>query len=342
MKKEEYIKEMEKLLEDRNTYSILSKDPTNKFEKLTNNLTIKLQNESIISEEMGKNLRSYNSVAPKLYGLRKTHKKERALRPVVSSIGSPCYKLAKFVHQTLTKSISNKLVFSIKNSFEFAEIIREIKLPEGYILVSLDVISLFTNIPKELVLKTINEDWKELAKSIKVPKNILVELIQFCFELSYFQFNGSFYQQMDGSSMGNPASPVLANLVINYILRKIEGRLPFPVPFLKVYVDGVVTAIPKDEMDQTLKTFNNVNNKIQFTREVENNRTLPFLDMNIIRNEDGSIVTNWYVKPTSSGRCISYNSNHPMSQKIGVIKGLLFRALTLNSKKFHMENKKRI
>ncbi|KAI4476581.1 hypothetical protein M0804_013475 [Polistes exclamans] len=72
--------------------------------------------------------------------------------------------------------------------------------------------------------------------------------------------------------------------------------LPFPVPFLKVYVDDVITAIPKDRMDQTLKTFNSVHNRIQFTMEVENNGTLPFLDMNIIRNEDGSIVTNWVDK----------------------------------------------
>ncbi|KAI4476488.1 hypothetical protein M0804_013559 [Polistes exclamans] len=82
MEKEEYIKEMNKLLEDRNTYSILSKDPTNRFKQLANNLPKKLQNKSIISEEMGKNLISYNSVAPKLYGLRKTHKKECALRTV--------------------------------------------------------------------------------------------------------------------------------------------------------------------------------------------------------------------------------------------------------------------
>ncbi|KAI4484083.1 hypothetical protein M0804_007539 [Polistes exclamans] len=197
MKKDEYLKEMEKLLEDTNTYSLLNKDPTNKFEKMANNLITKLQNESIISEGMGKNLRSYNAVPPKLYGLRKTHKKECNMRPVVSSI----------------------------------------------------------------------------------------------------------------------------------------GMLPFPVPFLKVYVDDVVTAIPKDRMDQTLKTLNSVNNRIQFTMEVENNGTLPFLDMNIIRNEDGSIVTNWYVKPTSSGRCINYNSNHPMSQKIGVVKGLLYRALTLRQTK---------
>ncbi|KAI4484575.1 hypothetical protein M0804_007141 [Polistes exclamans] len=55
MKKDEYLKEMEKLLEDNNTYSLLNKDPTNKFEKMANNLITKLQNESIITEAMGKN-----------------------------------------------------------------------------------------------------------------------------------------------------------------------------------------------------------------------------------------------------------------------------------------------
>ncbi|KAI4476711.1 hypothetical protein M0804_013328 [Polistes exclamans] len=73
--------------------------------------------------------------------------------------------------------------------------------------------------------------------------------------------------------MGNPASPILANIVMNYILKKVEGMLPFQVPFLK----------------------------IQFTIEVENNKTLPFLDLSILIKEDGSILTDWYVKPTSSG-----------------------------------------
>ncbi|KAI4476134.1 hypothetical protein M0804_013841 [Polistes exclamans] len=224
------------------------------------------------------------------------------MRPVVSSIGSPCYKIAKFLHLLLTRTISSKFVFSIKNSFEFAEFIRGTKLPEGYILVSLDVISLFTNIPKELVIKIIEDNWDELSKYITVHKKTLIELIQFCFELSYFRFNGVFYQQLDGSSMGNPASPVLANIVMNYILKKVEGKLPFQVPFLKVYVDDIVTAIPKDRIEVTIKTFNSVNKKIQFTIE----------------------------------------SNHPISQKIGIVKGLLFRALTLSSKEFHNNNKEKI
>ncbi|KAI4476578.1 hypothetical protein M0804_013472 [Polistes exclamans] len=40
--------------------------------------------------------------------------------------------------------------------------------------------------------------------------------------------------------MGNPASPVLANIVMNYILKKVEGMLPFQVPFLKLVFYNLV------------------------------------------------------------------------------------------------------
>ncbi|KAI4485256.1 hypothetical protein M0804_006761 [Polistes exclamans] len=230
---------------------------------------------------------------------------------------------------------------TIENSFEFVEFIQKITLPEDYRLVSLDAISLFTNIPKKLVIKTINEDWNELKNVITIPKNILLEIIQFCFDLSYFQFDGSIYQQLDGYSFGNPASPILANLVMNHVLKKIEGNLHFTVPFLKVYVDDIITAVPKDGIEVVSKTFNMINEKIQFTIEIEDNGTLLFLDVTVIRNEDGTISTNWYVKPTRSERCFNYYSNYHLSQKIGTIKGLLYRALTLSNKKFHRENKEK-
>ncbi|KAI4485278.1 hypothetical protein M0804_006783 [Polistes exclamans] len=64
--------------------------------------------------------------------------------------------------------------------------------------------------------------------------------------------------------------------------------------------------------------------------------------MSIIRKEDGSILTDWYVKRTSLGRCLNYKSNHSISKIIGVVKGLLFRALILSSKEFHNNNRKKI
>ncbi|KAI4476482.1 hypothetical protein M0804_013553 [Polistes exclamans] len=113
--------------------------------------------------------------------------------------------------------------------------------------------------------------------------------------------------------MGNPASPILANLVVNHELKKIEGNLPFAVPFLKVYVDDIIPALPKDGIEVVLKTFNMINEKIQLTIEIENNGTLLFVDVTVIRNKDGTISTNY--------------------QKIGTVQGLLFRVLPLSIKK---------
>ncbi|CAD6218317.1 GSCOCG00012914001-RA-CDS, partial [Cotesia congregata] len=221
MYKEEYQKEMYKLLEDKDTYLQLNKDPTSKYERMANDLVAKLKTNSIISEDLEKEFKNYNSVSPKLYGLRKTHKPGCVMRPVVSSIKSPCYKIARFLHQILSTSLSSRFVFSIKNSFEFVKFTKEVRLPKDYVLVSLDVVVLFTNIPKQLVKDIINEDWHELSGLIKIPKDILLEIIQFCFDSSYLQFNGACYQQLDGSSMGNPASPILANIVMDHILKKI-------------------------------------------------------------------------------------------------------------------------
>ncbi|KAI4475957.1 hypothetical protein M0804_013975 [Polistes exclamans] len=103
---------------------------------------------------------------------------------------------------------------------------------------------------------------------------------------------------------------------MNYILKKIEGTLSFTASFRRVYVDGIVTAVLDSFL--VLKILNSVNKKIQFTIEIENNGALPFLDTKIIRNEDGSILT------------------------ICIIKGLLFRALTLGYKQFHIEIRNRI
>jgi len=43
-----------------------------------------------------------------------------------------------------------------------------------------------------------------------------------------------------------------------------------------------------------------------------------FLELKII-NRDGQLIFDWYHKPTFSGKFLNYYSNHPISQKKGVI-----------------------
>lgn len=40
--------------------------------------------------------------------------------------------------------------------------------------------------------------------------------------------------------------------------------------------------------------------------EVEKDGKIPFLDILVIRNLDGTVFTDWYMKPTASGRILSY------------------------------------
>lgn len=337
MYKHEYVTKLEEMLGDNETYQLITKDPTVKFMEQANGLVTRLFGANVISEDLKKYLIIRQALPPKLYGLRKVHKSGCALRPVVSCISSPGYKLARFLHNTLAPVIKT-FKFNLKNSHEFVEGIKNIRLPENYRLVSLDVVSLFTNIPKDLVLEIIIKNWDEWSKLIKVPKELLLELVKYCFNSSYFTIDGKIYRQLDGSAMGNPASPALANLVVNDVMEEVMRDLPFEIKLLKIYVDDSIAAVPQDCIGMMLDLFNSYHRKIQFTMEVEVERSIPFLDLRVIRAEDGTIIIDWYRKPTHSGRILNYRSNHPSEQKIGIIKGMTLKILNNTHEKFHQSN----
>lgn len=341
MEKEEYHTKVSEMLQDTSVYQPTRKDPTNRFQTRANDILKILKNEDLITANEEKSMKTTNAVPPRLYCLRKTHKPGLHLRPVVSCIGSPGYNLAKFLHNVLSP-LATTFHFNIKDSFEFVELIQRKSIPDNYVLVSLDVVSLFTNIPKQLVKDIISKQYKFLSSYIEISKKMLLEIVDFCFDTSYFTFDQDIYLQKDGTAMGNPASPILANLVMNYVVTEVTQKLPFSLPFFYIFVDDSCLAAPADELDFLLTTFNSFHRSLQFTMEVETDGKLCFLDTEVHRETDGSISTNWYSKPSSSGRILNFLSNHPTSNKVGIINGLLYRATKLSSQKFHNENMKKI
>jgi hypothetical protein len=106
------------------------------------------KHKSVLPTDLKGKLTPYHSKPPHLYGLPKIHKLDIPLRPTVSSIGSPCYALAGFLHNILAPLIGNMFSF-VRNSEHFIELIKNISFQKEDILVSFDVESLFTNIPVE-------------------------------------------------------------------------------------------------------------------------------------------------------------------------------------------------
>ena len=104
--------------------------------------TFKILNGKIKVKAVGSNPRI-------LYSLCKVHKAAVDVRlpfcPILSSIGTPTYKLRKNLVPKLASITANK--FSVKDSFCFAEEI--VNQNSNFIMGSLDVDSLFTNIPLE-------------------------------------------------------------------------------------------------------------------------------------------------------------------------------------------------
>ena len=69
--------------------------------------------------------------------------------------------------------------------------------------------------------------------------------------------------------MGSPLSPIAADIVMDDLETKCITSIPFQVLFFFRYVDDIITAVPTNEIDKILNTFNSYSHKIQFTIEEE-------------------------------------------------------------------------
>ena len=92
------------------------------------------------------------------------------------------------------------------------------------------------------------------------------------------------------------------------------------------------------------KHLNCIEPCIQFTVEKESDeRRLPFLDMQLCREDDGSISTSVYRKAVHTNQYLSFTSQHLMAHKVAVVKTLMTRANALSSSGVeHVEEKRRL
>ena len=162
MDKEEYISKAHELLKEE-TYRIILEDPTNKQNKLIQ-LLKKIKTEGGINEENYKKMYPTGVGIPKFYGLPKVHKAGLPLRPIVSSRGSVTYNTSKELARIL-KPLAGRSTFSVHNTMDFVEQVKNIRLQPQECIVSYDVKALFTSVPIKPAIKIIKqllEDDQEL------------------------------------------------------------------------------------------------------------------------------------------------------------------------------------
>ena len=108
-----------------------------------------------------------------------------------------------------------KTTHHVKNTKDFIESIQDITLKTDECLVSYDVETLFTLVPIQPAL-TITKNKLEEDRDLHLRTSMSIQhiswLLEFCLKSTYFSFQGRFYQQLEGTAMGSPISPIIANL----------------------------------------------------------------------------------------------------------------------------------
>ena len=246
------------------------------------------------------------------------------MRPIISTIGTTNYKTAKYM-STIIRRILGHTIHDTPDSFKLASELRQVTIPPGHIIVSFDVISMFTNIPTDLVFNIINERWDELKTLTTLSKTQFCEILKCLIDNCYFTCNDKFYRQKRGLPMGSPLSPALADLVLEKVIKSTMAIVGENVLLLRRYVDDLLLIVQEDSVDMVLAQFNNFHPEIQFTVEREQHRSINFLELTIHRQESGLLDIMWYRKPTASLRYVNYYSNHSYGQKINIIQMLAKR-----------------
>ena len=172
-----------------------------------------------IEKEFYERSRSCGAQPARLYGLAKVHKERIPLRPVLSLPGSSYEKLTNDLSR-LFKDIPE---CQIKCSTQkIKEAISEVTLEQDEILVSLDVKSLYINVPvDESIAQVANLIYRR--KNPDFDRNTFVRLMGLAVENVIFQSGGTWYKQVDGLAMGSKLAVYLSNILLRQFEPYIGG-----------------------------------------------------------------------------------------------------------------------
>ena len=304
MNRTDYITKSEELL-NTSTYKRIPEDPTKKQEARLVNILKNIKSEGGLSDESYRKMYPTGAVSPKYYGLPKIHKAGTPLRPIISSTGTATYNTAKELARIL-KPLVGTSSHHVQNTRDFIDQIKEVRLKDGESIISYDVTSLFTSVPIKPTLDIIQQRLakdQDLHKRTSMTIQQITSLLEFCLNSTSFMFQGQYYQQMEGAAMGSPLSPIIANIFMEHFEEQALESAPHPPSLWKRFVDDTFVILETSYKEEFLHHINSLDSHIRFT--VENTRedgSIPFLDTLITPNNDGSLQTKVFRKPTHTNQ----------------------------------------
>ena len=301
--KVDYIKKAQKQLKDENVYRKVNFKDQNLSELVdkSNHFFRGLKTKGCITD---KNLKYFTYQYKKacnlgkLYLLPKIHKRlyEVPGRPVISNCGAPTEKVSEFLDFHL-KSIMQEGASYIKDTTDFQEKVKSLRVPKDAFLVTADVVGLYPNIPHEAGLKSLKEAL-DRRREKKISTEDLVKMPEFLLKSNYFEFDRSVYQQVSGTAVDTKFAPPYACIFMDRLENSFLGKQSLkPLVWLR-YIDDIffIWTHSEKELKESMREFNSFDTNIKFTYEYSDKK-VSILDLQVDIVE-GKLITSLFVKPT--------------------------------------------
>ncbi|XP_068738397.1 uncharacterized protein [Montipora capricornis] len=224
MDKTWYIDECNRQLNNSEFYRRLNEDITVDIQK---RVTVYGRMYTDLIDEKTKQYLIQPDVKPgRFYILPKVHKPGNPGRPIVSSNSHPSERISHFIDHHL-QPLVHKLSSYVKDTYDFLNKLLTIgKLPSNSLLVTLDVSSLYTNIPHNEGINACDHFLRTDPHNT-IPTGTICDLIRMILTMNNFTFNDSHYLQIHGTAMGTKMVPSFANLFLGLFEKNALRNAPF-------------------------------------------------------------------------------------------------------------------
>ncbi|XP_074646585.1 uncharacterized protein LOC141902624 [Tubulanus polymorphus] len=261
-------------------------------------------------------------------------------RPIVSDCGSETYEISEWIDYYL-QPIARSHPSYVKDTNHFLDILAGKQFSADALLVTMDIDSLYTNIPHEKGIASIRQAHRDNPNPGRSDAELL-QLLEISLKENDFNFNENTYLQVKGTAMSKRCAPSYANIFVAEWEKEDLSRSELQPSLYARFIDDIymVWEHGRETLMQFIDVLQTVSRSIKLKFEISDT-SVNFLDVTTFKGPrfetSGTVDTKVYFKPTDSHQLLHRSSFHPKHTFSGIVKSqiLRFRRICNNDSDLH-------
>lgn len=217
----------------------------------------------------------------------------------------------------------------MKDTSHFIQSVRELTIPIHALFFTIDIDSLYTNIPIHAGIKAVENVFQQYPDPSR-PDQELLQLLYINLTKNDFIFDGKFYLQTKGTAMGKRFAPAYANIFMaDWETKALAKSIKKPLHYLR-YLDDIfgIWVDSESEFNDFIILLNTFDPSIKL-KHTQSYQSVDFLDTTVFKGPEFHITNKVdlkvYFKPTDTHALLHKTSFHPKCTFAGIVKSQLIR-----------------